>query len=264
VAAALPVRLHVEVHGEGPALVLGHGFGGSARNFRPQVRALRDRYRVVVFDARGHARSAAPPDPASYTLECLIADLAGVVAAHAGARAAVGGLSLGAGVALGFALARRSQVRGLVLAAPPAGRGALGGSRAAAAFAEAIEREGLPAAGERFVWGPGSGLDPAAARLVRQGFLEHPPHALAHLLRGAMAELPAADELRPRLAALDVPVLIVTGAEDRLSRGAAEALAAALPKARLAWVPGAGHVVNLERPAEFNALLGEFLADLPL
>jgi pimeloyl-ACP methyl ester carboxylesterase len=59
--------LHVEVHGPHAAtgVVLAHGFGGSARNWRPQLRALRGRYRVVVYDARGHARSEAPAQPAA-------------------------------------------------------------------------------------------------------------------------------------------------------------------------------------------------------
>jgi pimeloyl-ACP methyl ester carboxylesterase len=52
--------LHVEAAGQGPGIVLAHGFGGSARNWRPQLRALRAQKRVAVYDARGHARSEAP------------------------------------------------------------------------------------------------------------------------------------------------------------------------------------------------------------
>jgi len=99
------VSLHVEAQGQGPAVLLAHGFGGSARNWRPQIRALRDRYRVVVYDARGHARSHAPPAASDYSLDTLTADLGRVLAEHAGSRpAVVGGLSMGAGVALRFAL----------------------------------------------------------------------------------------------------------------------------------------------------------------
>src|SRR5262249_51553779 len=60
----LPVtpRLHVEKEGDGPAVVLAHGFAGSARNFGPQARALRTGFRVTRYDARGHARSEAPDD----------------------------------------------------------------------------------------------------------------------------------------------------------------------------------------------------------
>src|SRR2546427_560390 len=68
-------RLHVEVEGSGPVVVLAHGFGGSARNFLSQARALRDRYRIVRFDARGHARSEAPAEASAYTPDVFVADL---------------------------------------------------------------------------------------------------------------------------------------------------------------------------------------------
>src|SRR5439155_1234249 len=145
-------RLHVEVEGSGPVVVLAHGFGGSARNFLSQARALRDRYRIVRFDARGHARS------------------------------------------------------------------------------------------------------------VRRAFLEHPPHGLAHTLRGVLAAEPSLDELAPRLAELARPALVIVGARDRMSLPASRALAAALPRAKLVVVEGAGHVVNLAQPAAFNRALEEFLA----
>src|SRR5262245_26296762 len=172
-------KLHVEIEGDGPALLLAHGFAGSARNFLPQARAFRDRHRVVRYDARGHARSNAPDDASAYTPATLVADLARVLDRAGAARGVVGGLSMGAGTALRFAIDHPDRVRGLVLAAFPAGARTPGSFAAVAdAFADAIEREGLEAAGERFVWGPSSGLDAQTARLVRQGFLEHPPHGL--------------------------------------------------------------------------------------
>ncbi|HLY36815.1 MAG TPA: alpha/beta hydrolase [Candidatus Binatia bacterium] len=256
-------ELHVEIEGAGPALVLAHGFGGSARNFSPQARAFRDRHRVVRFDARGHARSEAPDDPAAYTPATFVGDFARVLDGAGVTDAVVGGLSMGAGTALRFALDHPDRVRGLVLAAFPPG-GPIPGSFSAVAhaFADAIERDGLDAAGERFVWGPSSGLDPQATRLVRQGFLEHPPHGLAHTLRGVIAVQPSVDELAPRLRNVEQPALVIVGANDRLSLAPSRALAAALPRAHLVVVEGAGHVVNLARPAEFNRALGDFLADV--
>src|SRR5438093_3663572 len=217
-AAVDDPALHVDVDGSGAVIVLGHGFGGSARNFGPQARALGARYRVVRFDARGHARSGAPADPRAYTPDAFIADLGRVLDRVGAERAVVGGLSMGAGIALRFALAHPERVRALVLAAFPPGAGAAGTFAAVAhPFAEAVEREGLDAAGARFVWGPSSGLDPAAARLVRQGFLEHTPRGLAHTLRGLVAVQPSVAELAPGLGALDIPALVVVGERDRLS-----------------------------------------------
>src|SRR5690349_2560345 len=114
-------RLHVESEGDGPALVLAHGFGGSARNFAGQARAFRDGHRVVRYDARGHARSDAPDDAAAYTPETFVGDFVRVLDGAGVTEAVVGGLSMGAGTALRFALERPERVHGLVLAAfPPA------------------------------------------------------------------------------------------------------------------------------------------------
>ena len=252
-------ELFVDAAGDGPAVILCHGLGGSARNWRPQLRALRRGYRAIAYDARGHARSQAPSDPGAYRMDRLVADLARVQDAHAGGPAVLVGLSLGAAVALHFALAHPERVRGLVLASFPAPRAAGGFAAVALEFAAAIERDGLEAAGARYVWGEASGLDAQAASLVRAGFLEHAPHAIAALLRDAIAAQPEVEALAPRLAGLELPALVVAGAADRGSLGPSRALAAALPRARLELVEGAGHVVNLARPDAFNRLLLAFL-----
>src|SRR4029077_2169460 len=94
-------HLHIDREGQGPVVVLAHGFAGSARNFGPQARALRPRFRVVRYDARGHARSEAPDDPLAYTPETFADDLGRVLDPGS---AVVGGLSMGAATALRFAL----------------------------------------------------------------------------------------------------------------------------------------------------------------
>src|SRR5207245_10791759 len=134
---------------------LAHGFGGSARNFLSQARALRDRYRIVRFDARGHARSEAPAEASAYTPDAFVADL-GRVLDQVGARAAVvGGLSMGAGTALRFALAHPERVQGLVLAAFPPAAGAPGTFAAFPAdFADVTEREALQPAATAFSLAP--------------------------------------------------------------------------------------------------------------
>jgi len=256
-------RLHVEVDGDGPTIVLGHGFGGSARNFRAQARGLAPRFRVVRFDARGHGRSEAPADPAAYRPEAFVADVARVLD-HVGAETAViGGLSMGAGIALRFARAHPHRTRALVLASFPAGRDVAGSFKAVAEeFAATIERDGLEVAGARFVWGPGSGLEPRAAALIRQGFLEHAPHALAATLRQVIAAQPAAAEMEEWLPAIVQPALLIAGARDQPAVAASRALAARLADARMTVIPDAGHLVNVVQPAAFNAAVETFLRDV--
>ncbi|MBW2242653.1 MAG: alpha/beta fold hydrolase [Deltaproteobacteria bacterium] len=255
--------LHVEQHGTGPALVLAHGFAGSARNWRPQVRALRESHRVVVYDSRGHARSDAPEDPKVYSEAALVRDLGAIVGACGDAHPVVGGLSMGAAVALAWALAEPATPRGLILASLPAGPGSgRGVSAHSEAFAAALDLEGVDAAGARFAWGPGSGLDELGAALVRQGFLEHPPHGLAHILREFLGRRATPAELAPRLQALNVPTLVLAGELDKASLPASRELAGLLPRARLEVIPAAGHVVNLAQPAAVNSVIHAFLVAL--
>jgi pimeloyl-ACP methyl ester carboxylesterase len=258
-AGGLP-QLHVEARGEGPAVLFLHGFAGSARNWRPQLRALAGRYRTIAFDARGHARSEAPAGAAAYTVEASVDDALRVLREAGEEGAAWVGLSMGAAVALEAALRAPHAVRSLVLASIPGGRGAARGISAhAEAFAEAIDREGVDAAGARFVWGPDAGFDAQGAALVRQGFLEHPAHGLSLTLRGILAGWPPVAERGAELARLRVPALVVAGGQDAGSLEPSRALAAAIPGARLEIVEGAGHVVNLARPEAFSARLLSFL-----
>jgi alcohol dehydrogenase len=252
------LKLHVERYGDrGPWLVLCHGFGGSARNFRAQARALSDQYRFVLYDARGHARSEAPPDASSYRPDAFVSDMRHVLDSCGAEHAVVGGLSMGAGIALRFALAHPERVTALVLASFPRSADVPGHREWALGLAEAIEQHGLEAAGEQYVWGESARLEPKAASLVRLGMREHAPHALAHTLRELLSVQPSILSLAPELSRLEMPALIVAGGDDSPSLAASEELAAALPAAELIVVPGGGHLVNLTNPGEVNRALAQ-------
>jgi 2-succinyl-6-hydroxy-2,4-cyclohexadiene-1-carboxylate synthase len=253
------IELHIEVSGAGTGVVLAHGFGGSARNFRPQAKVLSRTRRVVLYDARGHARSAAPAEPESYDFERLIDDYERV-AGESDEPVVAGGLSLGAATALGFALRRPERVRALLLASPPGGSDDPERRAWALSFSKAIDERGLEAAGAEFVWGERARFDPQGAALIRSGFMEHPPHALSHVLRRTLAELPGPSSLAAELQRFDRPVLVVVGSEDRSVLEPARALVTHLPDAELVELPGVGHVVNLAAPEAFNETCLRFLS----
>jgi 2-succinyl-6-hydroxy-2,4-cyclohexadiene-1-carboxylate synthase len=253
------VQLHTENFGTGPAVLLCHGFGGSARNFRMQARALESQFRVTLFDLRGHARSPAPDGAAAYRPAALLADLGELVDA-VGAPVILGGLSLGAKLALDFALSEPKKVRALVLASYPSSGEEPARRAWAEGFADAIEARGLDEAGAEFVWGERSRFDPKGAALIRQGFLEHSPQALAHLLREVLAVSPSPCTLAPHLQTLSIPTCVIAGSDDPESLEPCRELARLLPRAELHVLEGAGHVVNLAKPALFNGLLEAFLA----
>lgn len=165
---------------------------------------------------------------------------------------------MGAGIALRFAIDHPDAVRALVLCAfPPAGDRSP--SSWALRFADAIEARGLEESGGEFVWG-GDRFDNEAARFIRQGFLEHRPHALVAILRRVLATQPSVAELGETLRQLKIPTLIVVGTRDRNSLGPCRELARVIPGAELAEVSDAGHVVNLDKPKVFNEILINYLS----
>ena len=73
------VRIYYEQHGAGPAVLLSHGYSASARMWQGQMDALSDSYHVIAWDMRGHDRSDSPDDPALYSHEATIHDMAAVL-----------------------------------------------------------------------------------------------------------------------------------------------------------------------------------------
>jgi len=249
--------LHIESHGAGPTLVLAHGFGGSARNFRPQARRLGAHYRFVLYDARGHARSAAAAGEDGYGLAQLAEDFLAVVQSTGEPRVVGGGLSMGSLTALQAALARPERFSALVLTSLPSLDDA---SRTwATGFAEALERGPFEEALQRFVGQPGSPLADGGREQVVLGLREHQPMALAALLRHVIARQPPLEELLAPASYLELPTLVICGAKDPRVLPGSEALVAAMPRAELVVLPEAGHVTNLEAPEAYSRVLEEFL-----
>jgi pimeloyl-ACP methyl ester carboxylesterase len=180
-----------------------------------------------------------------------------IVQEHALGSAILGGLSLGAMTAFACALQGPSQARALLLASLP------GTSEArrswAVQFAEAIERDGLEQAGARFAWSERARFEPATADLVRRGFLQNAPHAIAHLLRRTAGAMSLLLEQESAIERLELPVLLIAGAHDLDALATSEMLAARLPRARFEVIEGAGHLPNLTHREQFNACLSEFL-----
>ena len=90
------VAIHYDIEGEGPVLLLSHGYSATGEMWRDQVEALKDRFRVVTWDMRGHGRSDYPDEPAAYSEALTVGDMAALLDAASVERAVLGGLSLGA------------------------------------------------------------------------------------------------------------------------------------------------------------------------
>lgn len=249
--------------GGGTPLVLIHGFPLSRGVWEPQVESFRVAHRVVAPDLRGFGTS--PPRGAAtsraVSMESYADDVAELLGELGIGSAVVAGHSMGGYVA--FALARRHPelLAGLVLVATRAGADspeAATGRRAAAEKVRQEGREGVAALVEGMVpkmLAPGAD-DPDLLEAVRRFMASATPEGTIGALLG-MAERP---DSTPLLGEIEVPTLVVTGADDTLIQPAeSEAMAAAIPDARLEILPDAGHLVAYEQPEAFDRVLGEWL-----
>jgi pimeloyl-ACP methyl ester carboxylesterase len=111
------VRIHYQVEGEGPPLVLQHGFTESLVDWYEAgyVKALRPDYRLILLDARGHGASDKPHDPDAYALNRRVADVVAVLDALGIAKALYWGYSMGAWIGFGLAKYAEERVCALVI-----------------------------------------------------------------------------------------------------------------------------------------------------
>ena len=236
--------------------MLIHGLGGtSAGIWRRLPDDLADEFTVVTFDLRGTGGSARPPGP--YSLDDFVGDLDAVVRSLALERPALVGHSFGGSIAVAYA-ARHPEVAAVVTAGgpvvlPEAGRQAL------RERAETVEAAGM-----------GPVAEPVATNALAPSFREaHPDElrAYASLLGAndpaayaATCRVIAEVDLRPELARIAAPVLLIAGDGDGVTPPAAvDEIAAALRDVRRVEVPDAGHVLPWERPEVLREEVRAFL-----
>jgi len=267
VVASDGALLYAEAHGTGIPVLLSCGLCTTHENWRPQVEPwVAAGLRVILWDYRGHGRSQAPRDPAAYTMQQVVDDLGRVLAWGAGEQpAVVGGLSFGGLASLHFALAQPQRVRALLLIDTGPG---FKNPDAQARWEAQVERtaafletRGCQAFVESKAAATAIGLRPElpAAQAAARAIAAQDPAGLALFARRIAGVAPAVID---QLAAIEIPALVVVGEKDEPYLRAAEVLASRLPKAESVRIPRAGHVVNLEEPAAFDAAVLGFLGRL--
>src|ERR1700753_2771517 len=109
------VKIHYEVYGDGPPLILTHGYSSTSGMWNGQIDALSRRHNLVWWDMRGHGQSHYPDDPAAYSEAATVGDIAALLDAVGARRAVVGGLSLGGYMSLAFYRAHPERVSALLI-----------------------------------------------------------------------------------------------------------------------------------------------------
>lgn len=243
--------------GDGPAVILAHGFLMDSEMFVHQVAALRDHHRVITWDERGFGRTEYDGGPFSYwdsAADCLgLLDHLGIE------RAVVGGMSQGGFLSLRVALTAPERVRALILLDTQAGT---------------EDHEVVPAyEGMRDTWlaaGPIDELVGAIAGLI----ISDPDESAVWIakwkqrpndfIQQPFATLMSRDDVTGRLGEITCRAIVVHGTEDvSISMDKAETLAAGLSGCDGVVKVGGAHAANLTNPGPVNDALLAFLADLP-
>jgi len=258
-------RLYYEIAGNGAPLVLIHGWSLNLRMWDPQVAALSGRFRVIRYDRRGFGRSSGSEDISwdAADLNALL-DHLGVTKGH------VLGMSQGARVALQFARSYPDRVSSLILHSAPAPDGFglpwSGADRLRLDEWATIARErGLGEFRRAWLAHPLMKIPPGHAKAQASLSELLVAYRGERLLTPKAPSGPGAAITMDDLTRVGVPTLVLTGdSEVPFLQIVARALAYYLPNARLAAVPGGGHMVNLIEPDRYNATILEFFSGPPV
>ncbi len=245
--------------GEGPPLVLLHGWPLDSREWLRQLDSLSDDFRVVAWDAPGAGQSSDPPE--SSTLSDWADWLAGFIDALGLSPAHVAGLSFGGGLALQLFRDHPDVVRSLILISAYAGWGGSLPPDEVEARVSLTRRnserppdEWAPALIETLL--PG-GSDPTLADELAEMLEDFHPAATRTSLQ-AFADA----DLRNTLTDVDVPTLLLYGELDVRSPAAVwEPIHAGIAHSKLVVIPGVGHMIDMQAPERCNAEIRTFLVE---
>lgn len=252
------VSLHYEITGQGEPLILIEGLGTATWLWWKQVPELSRHFRVVAYDLRGSGWSDKPDEP--YSIPLFADDLAGLMDALRIKQAHVLGISLGGYVAQEFALRYPQKVKRLILCST-----STNGPRATPPNPDIIVALMTPVAGQgdlrsRIALSLSVGHAAAHPEDIEKMIawrLDNPQPAYAYN-RQLMSAVGWTSE--GRLGEISMPTLIMAGSEDRVvPLQNADVLAAGIPHTEKVILQGAGHLINVEKPDEFNKEVIQFL-----
>jgi len=251
------IELNYAVEGAGPWLVMSHSLACNVSMWDEQVAALRQKFRVLRFDTRGHGASDAPEG--AYALDMLSDDLIGLFDTLGIASAHYVGLSMGGMIGMTSALRHPQRFESLVLCDT----------------SSRVPPEAAPVWEGRIKAARESGMEPLVEPTLQRWFTE-PFYKSNKAMMGRVGQMirdtPVAGyigcchaipkiNITDRLGAIRCPTRVIVGDQDVGTPVAmSRAIQEAIPGSDLVVIPSASHLSNLEQPEAFNQALAGFFS----
>ena len=240
-------EIYYESHGDGPVILLSHGFSATSRMWTGQISALAKHHRLIIWDMCGHGRSDAPENGGVYSEAETVEDMKFLLDHLGITNAIIGGLSLGGYMSLAFHATYPEAVRALLIFDTGPGfkrdEPRQAWNAQAKSRAEVLERDGLAA------------LESMSVEMARK---EHrSAFGLAMAARHMLTQ--ESDRVIRSLPGIRVPALVLVGEKDAPFIAASDYMASKIPGATKVVIEGAGHAANIDRRQAFNTAVLEFL-----
>ncbi len=231
------------------AVVFIHGTGGDQNDWRYQLDGLSDRFTVISLSLPGHGGSEGPAEPTVPAFSQRVSEFVETLGLP---KVVVVGCSLGSAITLWLAIAQKPWLVGIGLV------GSGGRLRVHPALLDGVLQDKDQSLQMLGAFALGQNPDSNLLRLVMQQMHRNS----AQVIHDDLAACNAFDVM-DRLGDIAVPVTIIVGEEDKLTPVKySRFLHEGISGSRLSVIPGAGHLVMMEKPAEFNSALAEFISGL--
>ena len=255
------ITLAYNDQGQGLPLVFLHAFPLNRSMWAAQEQALTSRFRVITIDLRGHGESDAPLW--HYSLDQAADDVHALLDHLSVHQAVFIGLSMGGYILFTFYRKHAERAKGLVLADTRAQADTEEGREGRFQMAQIAYKKGGPAIADIMI-----------PKLLSPATIQTKPEIVSQVrmmiegtqvsgIAGALMAMAERPNSVPLLKQIACPTQIIVGELDQATPPSdARLMAEQIPNARLAVIPGAAHLANLEQPEKFNQLIAAFAADL--
>ena len=248
-------------HGVGLPIVFLHAFPLNRSMWAQQEAALSSQFRVITIDLRGHGESDAPLW--RYTLEQSADDVCALLDQLSIEQAIFAGLSMGGYILFAFYRKYATRVKGLILTDTKAQADTVEGKDGRFQMAQTAYKKGPSAIADIML---PKLLDPATIQtnpdLARQVRVMIEGNQISGIVGDLMAMAERPDSI-PLLKQITCPTQVIVGELDQATPPSdAKLMADHIPQARLAVIPNAAHLANMEQPEAFNQIVATFASEL--